>query len=104
MTTTLSDLATAILDDKWILCSPEEAIYNAIAEFTETDRQYPYTYNDKEVTATEFFGAITELVRYFSMMTIEEMGSRNVEQAIVPEVGKFRKFARRLNIYPLTTN
>lgn len=64
----LSHLAESILDDKWILCSPAEAIANAVHEYIDHlmgEYALPFTYNDVEVTTDEFTDAIGELVAYF---------------------------------------
>ena len=62
----LSSLAQAILDDKWIMTTPEMAIGYAIDEFIymTVSSDYEYTYDDKEVTSDEFSSALTEIVRY----------------------------------------
>ena len=61
----LSDLAFAILDGYWTLCSPADAIGFAIGEFLERTEDNPFTYNDEIVTAEQMLSATEELINYF---------------------------------------
>lgn len=61
----LSDLAFAILDGYWTLCSPANAIGFAIGEFLERTEDNPFTYNDEIVTAEQMLSATEELINYF---------------------------------------
>jgi len=59
----LSELADAIIDGYWILCTREEAIQYAIDDFEsrKEPNAYPYTYNDRVITEDEFYSAIAEV-------------------------------------------
>lgn len=68
-TVRLSDLAEAILEDKWILCTPAECLSAAIGEYLDhAERGRPYLFGDPEhpVAPLDFIRAIGELVEHFA--------------------------------------
>lgn len=62
----LSELAEAILEDKWILCSATECLTAAIDEYLSRGESNPYTYNEEPVDPRAFMAAIGELLVWFS--------------------------------------
>lgn len=67
----LSDLAEAILEDKWILCTPAECLTYAIDEYLSRGDDNPYTItssdgDDQPVDPRAFIAAIGELLVWFS--------------------------------------
>ena len=67
MTTAMSELAEAILEDSWILCTPQEAVANAIERYLEAVSEgRPYTYDDdRHIEAVEFLKCIAEIIDHF---------------------------------------
>ncbi len=93
----LSPLAQAILDDKWIMTTPEWAIGYAIDDFVymTISPDHKYTYYDKEVTCNEFTDALSEIVRY---VTAKQLWGKGVDD-IKPDprlLARTRRLARRL--------
>jgi hypothetical protein len=67
MTTQLSDLAEAIIEDKWILCSPEDAVRFAIIEYIDYfEENRPYLFADNPVDGMTFLAAINEIINHFT--------------------------------------
>lgn len=96
MTTTnhpeLSPLAQAILDDKWIMTTPEWAIGYAIDEFVymTLSSDHKYTHDDKEVTCHDFTEALSEIVRY---VTAKQLWGKGVPTQL-PSPRLFRRTRR----------
>lgn len=66
MTTPISPLAEAIIEDKWILCKPEQAIANAIHEYLAyTADGKPYLFEDEPVDPLTFIRAVNDAIGYF---------------------------------------
>lgn len=65
-TTRISDLADALIEHAWILCSPADAVANLAVEYNHvTSQGEPFMWGDDEVTPTEFISALAEIVEYF---------------------------------------
>ena len=95
----LSPLAQAILDDKWIMTTPEWAIGYAIDEFVymTVSPDHKYTYDDKEVTCHDFTDALSEIVRYVTATQLWGKGAVSQEASTFLRFRLFtRDYTRRL--------
>ena len=92
----LSPLAQAILDDKWIMTTPEWAIGYAIDEFVymTVSSNYKYTHDDREVTCDEFSAALTEIVHCITAKQL--WGTFSEPQEAIKPILRFRLFTRHL--------
>lgn len=66
MTPKLSHLASALIDDAWILCSPPQALLNMISQYREIRQQgLFFHYGSETVSELEFLRALEEVIAYF---------------------------------------
>lgn len=70
-TTRISELADALIEHAWILCSPADAVANMVFEYNHnlTNGQ-PFMWGDDEVTPAQFISALAEVIRYFQERNI----------------------------------
>lgn len=70
--TKLSDLADAMIENYWLLCSPQQAVANALGEYVRTmECDTPYLYGDDTITPEQFLKALNEMVGWFMTNTSE---------------------------------
>ena len=62
----ISDLADAMIENYWLLCSPQQAIANALGDYAQMmEAKTLFWYNDEIVTPEMFITALSEMVVWF---------------------------------------
>ena len=62
----ISDLADAMIEQYWLLCSPQQAVANALGDYAQMmEAKTPFSYNDEIVTPEMFITALNEMMLWF---------------------------------------
>lgn len=98
---TIEELTDALIEDKWILCSPGEAIQFAIGEYLDyAEKGIAYTYNDTVVPVSDFLRAIAGMAEHF---VIYENWHNEPEQKVKrPLFRRARRMMANIASQPLT--
>lgn len=64
--TEISELANAMIDNYWVLCSPTQAVANALAEYTHLmNLNIPFLYGEDVISQEAFLNALNEMMAWF---------------------------------------